>query len=136
MEQNGTHFAENLTQRQLTALPHLLRPGSLSVQARHAGVGRTTLYRWLQDENFRECLEWLRKETMRFTQAQLQAMSYKAAAVLDDALDDHDTRIRLQAARLVLDQAHNAQRDQTLHSKVENLIDAVTLMDDPMWRPR
>ena len=136
MEQNGTHFAENLTQRQLTALPHLLRPGSLSVQARHAGVGRTTLYRWLQDEKFRECLEWLRKETMRFTQAQLQAMSYKAAAVLDDALDDHDTRIRLQAARLVLDQTHNAQRDQTLHSKVENLIDAVTLMDDPMWRPR
>ena len=114
MEQNGTHFAENLTQRQLTALPHLLRPGSLFVQARHAGVGRTTLYRWLQDENFRECLEWLRKETMRFTQAQLQAMSYKAAAVLDDALDDHDTRIRLQAARLVLDQAHNARRDQTL----------------------
>ena len=107
MEQNGTHFAEDLTQRQLAALPHLLRPGSLSAQARHAGVGRNILYRWLQDRNFRECLEWLRKETMQFSQAQLQAMSYKAAAVLDDALDGDSVRVRLAAARLVLDQAHN-----------------------------
>ena len=136
MYQYATEIAENLTERQLAALPHLLKPGTLTAQARHAGVNRTTLYRWLQDENFRECLEWLRKETMRFTQAHLQAISYKAAAVLDDALDDHDTRIRLQADRLVLDQAHNAQRDQTLHSKVENLIDAVKLMDDPMWPPQ
>ena len=136
MEQNGTHFAEDLTQRQLTALPHLLRPGPLSVHARHAGVHRNTLYRWLQDRNFRECLEWLRKETMQYTQTHLQAMSYKAAAVLYDALDDDDTRVRLQAARLVLDQAHNAQRDQTLHSRVENLLDAVHILQDPSWRPQ
>ena len=136
MEQNGTHFAENLTQRQLTALPHLLRPGSLSVQARHAGVGRTTLYRWLQDENFRECLEWLRKETMQFTQAQLQAMSYKAAAALDDALDDDSVRVRLAAARLVLDQACNAQRDHDLRRRVENHFDAFHILQDPSWRPQ
>ncbi len=136
MERNGTHLAENLTQRQLTALPHLLKPGSLAVQARHAGVGRTTLYRWLQDENFRECLEWLRKETMRFTQAHLQAMSFKAAAVLDDALDHDSARVRLEAARLVLAQAHNAQRDQTLHGRVENLHDAATLREDATWRPQ
>ncbi len=127
MEQNGTHFAEDLTQRQLAALPHLLRPGSLSAQARHAGVGRNILYRWLQDRNFRECLEWLRKETMQFSQAQLQAMSYKAAAVLDD----DRVRVRLAAARFVLDQAHNAQRDHTLHSRVENLVDAARLHEDP-----
>ena len=136
MSQNVPHFSEDLTQRQLVALPHLLTPGSLSVQARRAGIARRTLYRWLQDEHFRECLEWVRKETMRFTQSQIQAMSYKAAAVLDDALDDHDTRIRLQAARLVLAEARNAQYDQTLQSRLENLIDAVNLLNDPQWRPR
>ncbi len=136
MVQESAKFAENLTERQLVALPHLLRPGPLNVQARHAGVHRNTLYRWLQDEDFRECLEWLRKETMRFTQAHLQAMSYKAAAVLDDALDDHDTRIRLQAARLVLDQAYNAQRDHDLRRRVENLFDAFHILQDPSWRPQ
>ncbi len=136
MHQDATDFTENLTERQLVALPHLLKPGSLSVRARHAGINRTTLYRWLQDENFRECLEWLRKETMRFTQAHLQAMSYKAAAVLDDALDHDSARIRLEAARLVLAQAHNAQRDQTLHGRVENLHDAATLREDATWRPQ
>lgn len=136
MTQNVPQFSEDLSQRQLTALPHLLAPGSLSAQARRAGIARRTLYRWLEDENFRECLEWLRKETMRFTQAQLQAMSYKAAAVLDDALDHDSARIRLEAARLVLAQAHNAQRDQTLHGRVENLHDAATLREDATWRPQ
>ena len=128
--QNGAEFVENLTLRQVTALPHLLKPGSLAVQARHAGVHRNTLYRWLQDENFRECLEWLRKETMRFTQAQLQAMSYKAAAVIDDALDDDSVRVRIEAARLVLTQAHNAQYGQELERRVENLIDAYHLREE------
>ena len=127
--QDGAEFVENLTLRQVTALPHLLKPGSLAVQARHAGVHRNTLYRWLQDENFRECLEWLRKETMRFTQAQLQAMSYKAAAVLDDALDDDSARVRIEAARLVLTQAHNAHYGQELERRVENLIDAHNLRE-------
>ena len=128
--QNGAEIVENLSLRQVTALPHLLKPGSLAVQARHAGVHRNTLYRWLQEESFREALEWLRKETMQFTQAHLQAMSYKAAAVVENALDDDDSRIRLQAARLVLEQAHNAQRDQDLHHRVENLIDAHRLIEE------
>ena len=136
MEQNGTNFAENLTQRQLAALPHLLKPGSLSVQARQAGVGRTTLYRWLQDENFRECLEWLHKETLQYTRAHLQAMSYKAAAVLDDALDDDSVRVRLAAARFVLDQGYNAQRDHELRRRVEILVDAAHILQDPLWRPQ
>lgn len=129
MHQNATDFAENLSLKQLSALPHLLRPGTLTVQARHAGVHRTTLYRWLQDDNFRECLEWLRKETMQFTQAQLQAMSYKAAAALDDALDDDSVRVRIEAARLVLTQAHNAHYGQELERRVENLIDAHNLRE-------
>ena len=130
MHQNATDFAENLSLKQLSALPHLLRPGTLTVQARHAGVHRTTLYRWLQDENFRECLEWLRKETMQFTQAHLQTMSYKAAAVLDDALDHDSVRVRLEAARLVLTQAHNAHYGQELERRVENLIDAHHLREE------
>ncbi len=136
MNQYETKFGEDLTQRQLMALPHLLRRGSLTVQARHAGIARATLYRWLQDENFRECLERLRKETLRFAQSEFQAMSYKAAAVIDEALEDDNLRIRLQAARIAMAEAHNAQYDQTLERRFENLIDAVTLLNNPDWRPQ
>ena len=52
------------------------------------------------------------------------------------SISDREARIPLEAARLVLAQAHNAQRDQTLHRRVENLRDAATLRDDPTWRPR
>ena len=51
MEQNETHITENLTRRQIAALPHLIKPGSLAAKAHHAGVARATLYHWLDDDN-------------------------------------------------------------------------------------
>ena len=37
MLQKRTDLIENLTQRQASALPYLLRPGTITVQARNAG---------------------------------------------------------------------------------------------------
>ena len=76
MEQNGTTFG-GLSQKQATALPHLLKPGSLADQARNAGIGRTTLHRWLRDDNFRRSLEQLREDALRLAESELQAMSYR-----------------------------------------------------------
>lgn len=52
------------------------------------------------------------------------------------SISDSEARVRLQAARLVLAQAHSAQRERTLHRRAENLLDAATLRDDPAWRLR
>ena len=136
MEQNETHITENLTRRQLVALPHLIKPGSLAAKARHAGVARATLYRWLEDDNFRKSLEQLREETLRFAQSEFQAMSYRATAVINEALDDDNLRVRLQAARIVMAEANGAHRDREVRRRLENLTDAVTLHNDPQWRPR
>ena len=129
MMQKRTDFAENLTQRQITALPHLLRPGPITEQARNAGVSRNTLYRWLEDQNFRECLERLREETLRFSQSEFQAITLKAVEAIEDALDSNDMRIRLQAARVVMQESRNAQYDQTTQRRIENLFDAFRLLE-------
>ena len=130
MMQKRTDFAENLTQRQITALPHLLRPGPITEQARNAGVSRNTLYRWLADQNFRECLERLREETLRFSQSEFQAITLKAVEAIEDALDSNDMRIRLQAARVVMQESRNAQYDQTTQRRIENLFDAFRLLEE------
>ena len=130
MMQKRTDFAENLTQRQITALPHLLRPGPITEQARNAGVSRNTLYRWLDDQNFRECLERLREETLRFSQSEFQAITLKAVEAIEDALDSNDMRIRLQAARVVMQESRNAQYDQTTQRRIENLFDAFRLLEE------
>ena len=130
MMQKRTDFAENLTHRQITALPHLLRPGPITEQARNAGVSRNTLYRWLEDQNFRECLERLREETLRFSQSEFQAITLKAVEAIEDALDSNDMRIRLQAARVVMQESRNAQYDQTTQRRIENLFDAFRLLEE------
>ena len=130
MLQKRSDFSENLTQRQILALPHLLRPGPIIEQARNAGISRNTLYRWFEDENFRECLERLREETLRFSQSEFQAITLKAVEAINDALDSNDIRIRLQAARIVMQESRNAQYDQTMQRRVENLFDAFQLREE------
>ena len=130
MLQKRADFAETLSQRQILALPHLLRPGPMTEQARNAGISRNTLYRWLEDENFRECLERLREETLRFSQSEFQAITLKAVDAINDALESNDLRIRLQAARIVMQESRNAQYDQNLQRRIENLFDVVRMLED------
>ena len=45
-------LSEHLTERQLSILPHLLGPGTISSKTKAAGIGRSTLHRWPEDDNF------------------------------------------------------------------------------------
>ena len=136
MEQFETKIAEDLSERQLMALPHLLKPGPLTEQARNAGVSRTTLYRWLQDDSFRRAVDRLREDSMDLAESHLQAMAYRAAAVIQEALHDDKPEVRFRAAQAVLQHAHNAQYGQHLQRRVELLMDAFDLSKEADWTPR
>ena len=130
---NGTEPNESLSPRQLAALPHLLKPASITQQARNAGIGRSTLIRWLQDERFRSTLQDLRQDIFQFAQTELQAMSYKAAEVIEDALHNEDPRVRLLAAQAALKHADAARRAQDLERRVNFLVEAMELRKKPLW---
>ena len=123
MNQFGTEFGENLS----TALPHLIRPGSLTDLAKDAGIGRTTLYRWMQDDNFRQQLEYLREETLRLAETELMGMAYKAAGVIYQALEDENPSVRIRAAQAALNQAHKAEYGQRLERRIDGLAEAISL---------
>ena len=134
MQQNPTILSEDLSRRQIEALPHLLKPGSISQQARDAGIDRSTLYRWLEDDSFRATLQRLRAETLKMAESEMLAMTYEAAGVVYDTLRDEDRRLRFRAAQTVLQKAHDATYGHDLLRRFEALKDALKLRKDFDWR--
>ena len=120
-------LSQHLSQRQLLALPHLLKPGTLKAKAKEIGVGRTTLYRWLEDENFRVTLQVLREATLHVAQSELHAMTYEAAAVLYRTLHSDDPDLSYRASKTVLQQANEAQYGQRVEQRMDAVRDAAAL---------
>ena len=125
--QNPDNFGENLSQRQLAALPYLIQPGPLSAKAKTAGIARSTLYNWMNDDNFRNQLQQLREETLRLAQSEFQGAAYEAALVMRDSLRHENEPARFRAAREIVNQAHKAQYGQDLERRLEALIEAIDL---------
>ena len=69
--------------------------------ARDAGISESTLYRWLQDENFRDELSRLTVEAAEHINRELQSLTLRSLRVLSDLMEDADPTIRLRAARTV-----------------------------------
>ena len=96
---------EKLTPEQLRAVVALLEHGDKSKAARSAGVGRTTLYRWLrEDENFQAALEEGTRQALKEFSANLVRLAQKAVRTLEAAVDSTDPlhmHHRLRAADIV-----------------------------------
>ena len=71
--------------------------------AEELGINRVTLYRWKKyDERFMQELEDRRAMPRQQTEDSILELSESAIEAIKDALKDSDTKIRLQAAKLVL----------------------------------
>ncbi len=117
-----------LTARQLAALPYLVASPSLSDGARLADIGRTTLYRWLTEPDFRYHLERLRSDAADLARTELQGLMLKGVLVLADAMESADASIRLRAARAALYIGLRAIDLKELGERLDHLDDAFALM--------
>ena len=97
MEQNGAEKQPSLSDKQLAALPYLVSPKSLSEAARLANVGRTTLYRWMNDPDFREELERRRQEAAELADTELKGLRLKALIVFAESMEDPDPYVRVRS---------------------------------------
>jgi hypothetical protein len=100
------NVTERLPPEQLRALLALMEHGDKAKAARSAGVSRTTLYRWLnEDAAFQAALDAATTAALREFSTTLVRLTQKAAKALEDALDDSEiTRadLRLRAASIVV----------------------------------
>ena len=90
-----------LTRRQILALPILAAAANLTQAARDAGISESTLYRWRQNEHFRNELQRLTAETADLTRQEMETLTRKSSQVLSDLMQDPDPMVRLRAARAV-----------------------------------
>lgn len=99
---NEPVFQENLSDRQIVALPHVAAAATNAEGARAADVSLATLKRWRQDPAFREELRRMRQETADLAHAELNGLALKSTAALAELLEDPNPRIKAQAVRLAL----------------------------------
>jgi hypothetical protein len=86
MEQNGT--LDSLSPAQMTAVEALLAGKTNTEAAMAAGVGRTSIQRWLKDDfAFQAELNRGRREIRRTAFGNLERLAAKAADCLEKALD-------------------------------------------------
>ena len=102
MQQNTPDFSQDLTPKQLLALPHIASAASASEGARVANIDRSTLRRWMDDPTFRSELESMREEAFNLALSELQGLALKGALVIAESLNDPSPSIRLRAANAAL----------------------------------
>ena len=113
-----------LTARQEQAIQALLTGVNVKEAAQHVQIGRTTLYRWLNDPVFRNAYHVAQERSQAWIMNRLQHLAAKALHVLEKILDDSEVPVlaKVEAARAILDFAvlgkeHSSQRSTPAPAK-------------------
>jgi len=103
MSQTDTN--EKLSEKQLSAIEALLKGETVTDAAKAAGVGRATLTRWQDEDDFKAARKEAEKELIAGTTSRLVSLSKKAALTLESIIDDLEAAptVRVRAALGILD---------------------------------
>ena len=120
--QNVTPSRERaLSQRQLLALPIIAAAPNLSDGAANAGISRMTLYRWLQDDDFRAQYNRVRNEIAFLAMQEVKAAMLDAAATLRDCCRHPNGLVRVRAAHSLLMFGNRQLQSEKLESDLDDL---------------
>ena len=142
-QENGPEWAEmsgneripeksDLTFRQQSALPIVAASPSIAQAAGAAGIGESTLRRWLEDDKFRDELTRLRQESASLARQELQGLMLRSVSVLANAMDYPDMAIRLRAARYSMSFAVQICETEKLRTDIQVLKDALSQGSSPL----
>jgi len=94
----------SLTKKQLEAAKFMAEGNMTDEEiAKACFIGRTTLYRWKQNEEFQQAIYDFTAEMKKNIERKLMSMSSKALRELDKLLSARSEMVRLQAIKDVLD---------------------------------
>ncbi len=135
-EEEKPEGIDRLTPVQQGAITALLETRTMGTAAAKAGIGRTTLYRWLRtDKNFRKEYGEVRRETMRHTTARLQEISKNAPEALLAIIVDPKTpsAARVSAIRTTLDYAYRSVELEDIEGRLVDVEEAMKRQGGPAW---
>lgn len=116
---------QNLTKRQLRAIPLILEARSIGEGVKKAGVSRTTFYEWLKHPHFKDEFERQRKEIVDFALHQIRAAAADAADVLRKLLSAESENVRLRAATTIIEHVSKFNEHEELAKRLDQLEEAL-----------
>jgi hypothetical protein len=118
-----TVASENLNPKQEKALAALLSLGEVKGAAKAAGVGETTLWRWLKDETFAASYRDGRRRLLEASAARLTSDSAAASKVLLQVAQDKKApaSARVAAARAIIENAVKAVETLDLEPRLKEI---------------
>ena len=114
---------EKWTRKQDQAIAALLVYPTIPAAAKAVGVGETTLWRWLQRDDFQDAYRLAKREAVAQAIAQLQRASGEAVKALSDVMNDPiaPASARVSAAKTILEMAVKGIELEDLAARVEQL---------------
>ena len=124
-----------LSAKQLRALPHLVSGKTFANAATAADVSERTIYRWMNDPDFKSAYLALREVEADIARAELRGLALKAAITLSRAMDNEDPNISLRAAQTAV-KASVKVEDAEDAKKVVRFLSQFAERDDDTISPR
>jgi hypothetical protein len=109
--------------RQQKAIAALLETGTIKEASEVSGISQPTIFRWLQDADFRKAYQEARGRLLEIAIAQIQKICGEAVSVLQSVMHDQEAPFssRVSAARAILDLAIKGQEVEALRIRIEAL---------------
>ena len=122
IEHISTDMRENtLTQNQQKAIRAILEANSIEEAAKKVKISRGTIYNWLKDVHFKECLERERKALFEEGLSVLKGAAAKAAKTLIELLESKDRNTRRLAAKEIISFAIKGVETRELEERIIKL---------------
>lgn len=118
-----------LTDRQLKLLTEMVRTNDIKAACSAAGIGRTSAYRWLQQETFSNELTRMRSTTMNEALNSIKSLTTQAATVLAALLESKNESIRRMVCRDILRHAVKIREMEEVEQRIDRLEDTMKKMN-------
>jgi hypothetical protein len=118
-----------LTAKQERAIIALISSPSVEEAAKAAGISKSTIFKWFQDEGFQSTYRAARGDLVRHAIAQAQAACSEAVAVLREIMNNVDTlaSTRVSAAKTLLETSIKAVELEDIVARIEKLEEKTNL---------
>ena len=112
---------EKLGRKQEDALAALLREPTTQAAAKAVGISDVTLWRWLQQPEFKERYRAARREVLEQAIARLQRATSDAVEALTRNLSCGVASVEVRAAQVIIDQAVRGAEVLDLEARIADL---------------
>lgn len=126
---------EKKSRKQELAILALITEGSIKDAAKKAGIGETTLYRWMQEEEFNKQYREAKALTVSHVTARLRHSMTSAVDTLIEISENREAQpmARVVASKTLLEYGFEAHKMEDLQQRIEQLEEQYKQDGDKAW---